>query len=123
MEYNEKTAVDWLKNNGFTFLRTGSREICNPPVVNTDVDFAVLSIGSFNFEKEGWIATGEQEEYGADSSNFETFRSGEVNLIVVSDKTYYWQWRVATAAAKQLNIHNNDKRKALFQGVLYGNWE
>lgn len=123
MSYTEKMATDWLSQRGFPFLRTGSREICDPPVMDTDVDFVVLDVDDFPFERAGWRATGEQEGYGADSSSFATFRSGEVNLIVVRNRTDFWKWRVATAAAKQLNIMNKNERQALFQGVLYGNWE
>jgi hypothetical protein len=121
MEYHEHEAIVDLGNLGFPFFRTGSREICNPAPSNTDVDFVVLDLkGSGSFEKNGYTMTTDEEYEGG--SSFETYRRGEVNLIVVHDWATFKKWRAATAAAKQMNLTDKQKRIALFQGILYGNW-
>ena len=122
MEYAEQDAWVYLGNLGMPFFRTGSREICAPPPMDTDVDFVVLDVaGSGNFEKNWFImTTKEQERYG--ETDFHTYRRGEVNLIVLTTWEQFRAWKAATAAAKQMNLRDKQKRIALFQGVLYGNW-
>jgi len=123
MEYYEHQAVVDLANLGMPHFRTGSREICSPAPYDTDADFVVLDLNSSgSFERNGFAITTEdrREEYG--ETNFETYRRGEVNLIVVHTWESFRAWKAATAAAKQMNIKDKAKRIALFQGVLYGNW-
>lgn len=123
MEYTEKTAKEWLSEKKLAHFRTGSREICNPPVMNTDVDFVVLHKRSpMDIEDAGWLnTTGTDESYGT-SMTFRTYRSGCVNLIVVNTNVDFTKWHIATVAAKALNMTEKRQRIALFQGVLYGNW-
>lgn len=122
MEYTEQDAWRDLGNLGMPFFRTGSREICAPPPMDTDVDFVVLDIGGTGkFENNGFrMTTEEQEKYGA--TDFHTYRRGEVNLIVLKMWEQFRAWKAATAAAKQMNLKDKQKRISLFQGVLYGNW-
>jgi len=123
MEYSQKTATEWMVNNGLQHFMTGSREICNPPVMDTDVDFVILNLGSPTLiEDDGWVETTGSDESYDHQLNFRTFRSGEVNLIVVDNYVDFTKWRVATAAAKALNLRDKQARIALFQGVLYDNW-
>jgi len=123
VEYTEQEAWVDLGNLGFPFFRTGSREICSPPPMDTDADFVVLDLkGNGTYEKNGFTLTTKEdlEEYG--NSDFYTYRRGEVNLIVVSTWDQFKAWRAATASAKQMNLKDKSKRIALFQGILYGNW-
>jgi hypothetical protein len=123
MEYDEYDALQFLTNLGLPFFRTGSREICRPAPVGTDVDFVVLDTGVGAYQAIGFQNTSDAglNEYG--QSNFCTYRMGEVNLIVVDTYTEFRKWRVATAAAKQMNLVKKQDRIDLFQGVLYGNWK
>lgn len=123
MEYDEYEALKDLTKLGFPFFRTGSREICNPAPIGTDVDFVVLDedlhlLSPFGFENTSSMGL---NEYG--ESNFCTYRKGEVNLIVVNTHIEFRKWKVATAAAKQMNLIKKRDRIDLFQGVLYGNWK
>ena len=123
MEYDELDAITDLANSKMPFFRTGSREICKPAPTDTDADFVVLDLTcEGRFEHNGYAMTTEdrRDEYG--ETDFETYRRGEVNLIVVHSWPQFNAWRAATAAAKQMNILDKGKRIALFQGVLYGNW-
>lgn len=123
-DYMEFDAVYMLDGMGIKYLRTGSREICDPPVMDTDVDIVALDVkhelGSA-LRKCGYKQTTPTQE-GYDETDFITYRNGEVNLIVVHDKGSFSAWIAATAAAKQLNIKSKKERVRLFQGVLYGNW-
>lgn len=97
MEYKEQDEIVDLQNLGVPFFRTGSREICNPPVMNTGVDFFVCDFKGINFERIGFQRTNpETDNYG--STDFETYRRGEVNIIVVGGIDDFQKWRVATAA-------------------------
>ena len=119
--YDEVDVLRFFAKTSLPNFRTGSREICSPPPTDTDVDYCVMDFNGFDFVKEGFkMTTEDQDEYGA--SNFETYRRGDVNLIVVHDWKDFHKWRVATAACKQMNVTKKDKRIAIFQGVLYGNW-
>jgi len=123
MEYDEYQAMIDLGTGGRPFFRTGSREICSPAPTDTDADFVVLDLNhNGNYEASGFtMTTGDiRDEYG--ETDFQTYRKGEINLIVLHDNTSFWKWRVATAAAKQMNLKDKYIRISLFQGVLYGNW-
>lgn len=121
--YSEAQAWCDLGQSGMPFFRTGSRETCRPAPTNTDADFVVLDLrNTGGFERNGFQLTTEdrRNEYG--ETDFETYRRGEVNLIIVHDWGRFRAWRAATAAAKQMNLTDKQKRIALYQGVLYGNW-
>ena len=121
MEYLETDAMMALGGLGLPFFRTGSRETCNPAPQDTDVDFVILVVNKFEPESIGFkLTTDDIECYG--DGDFQTYRQGEVNLIVVHSWADFKAWKAATAAAKQMNITDKEKRIALFQGVLYGNW-
>ena len=123
MEYYEHDAIIDLASLGKPYFMTGSREICKPAPSDTDVDFVVLDLdGSGCFEHNGFKMTTEDRraEYG--ETDFETYRRGEVNLIVVHSWEQFKAWKAATVAAKGMNLMDKQKRIALFQGVLYGNW-
>ena len=124
MVYNEIDAVKDLTASGLPFFRTGSREICDPAPTDTDVDFVVLDLNrTSDFERDGYPRTtkDQRSRYGG-PPEFNTYRRGEVNLIVVHSWGSFDAWRAATAAAKQMNLLDKVERIALFQGVLYGNW-
>lgn len=128
----EAKAVQFMTAARLEFFRTGSRETCNPTPMNTDVDFLVLIDPSRRlpeqydetFEKAGFRHTSADhgETYGSNGDDFETYRCGEVNLIVVWDRLSYNNWRGATSIAKRLNLLEKAHRIALFQGILYCNW-
>ena len=123
----ETKAVDFLVGMNAVFQRTGSRETCNPAPTDTDVDFVVFArdprvvrcIAQAGFTN---TSAPHVDTYGG-SGPFETFRCGEVNLIVTYDERFYDAWCGATMIAKRLNLMNKADRIALFQGFLYCNWE
>lgn len=120
-DYTEQDAKRYLSAANLKHFMTGSRVICSPPVLNTDADFVVLDNKGINWEGLGFKMNSHPEEYeGADDVTM--YRRGEVNLIVTHEPAVFVRWKVATAAATQMNILDKKQRIALFQGVLYGNW-
>lgn len=105
---------------------TGSRVICSPPPTDTDEDWAVLLGGGHQhmiefraklrgdgFTKEGG------ENYKA--SEFESWRRGEVNLILFTSPYHFGQYKQATRIATALNLTNKDDRITLFSMLRAGN--
>jgi len=111
-------------------FKTGSRVICDPPPTDTDADYVVLTLSLSAFD--AWATstgfhrtTPEQHaEYDGQENpiEFQTYRMGELNLIVTQDAQFYDDWLLATRVAQLLNVMDKGKRIALFQGILYGEW-
>lgn len=103
--------------------RTGSRYICNPPVVGTDDDYVVKTYDKASFLDEasanGW-AVHSDDDYPEDD-DFVSVRLGDVNLIVTEQDEFYGRFVTATNIARAMNLTNKDDRISLFQGILYGN--
>lgn len=97
---------------------TGSRYICNPPVMDTDKDTVFLVNGFYDFAQmlrdDGWEDCGIQYE---GIGEFQAFRKGEDNYIVTEDPEFFKCYVKATEAAKALNLLNKDDRITLFQTV------
>lgn len=102
---------------------TGSRVICDPPVLDTDLDVVLLVRSDVQgaLEAAGYSRTskgyGDSSELGI---GFITFRKGDVNLIVTASPELYRRWCVATSCAIALNLRSKPQRIALFQVCLYG---
>lgn len=98
---------------------TGSNYICNPPVVDTDIDTVFLVNGYYDYAallvKDGWEDCGKQ--YEGHKSEFQAFRKGKDNYIVTEDPLFYWSYVKATEGAKALNLTNKDDRIKLFQTI------
>lgn len=105
--------------------QTGSSVICNPPVLDTDIDFIIYSdeleeLGEF-ITKEGYSAScTDKEEYQLESEGFKCYRKDNINLIVTNDNDFYVRWVLATKTAKMLNLLRKQDRITLFQAILYG---
>lgn len=119
-DYDELSAIEFLQGEGLPYLLTGSRIICDPPVMDTDIDIVVWDRHGVNFEAYGFSLSDGVDKY--EDSDFYTYRQGDVNLIVVDSGAMFKAWRVATESAKALNLKTKDERIKHFQGVLYGNW-
>lgn len=105
--------------------QTGSSVICNPPVLDTDIDFIIYSEERDELEefltKEGYsVSCTDKEEYQLGAEGFECYRKGNINLIVTNDNEIYDRWVLATKTAKKLNLLKKKDRITLFQAILYG---
>lgn len=102
----------------------GSRVTCNPPPANTDLDILVFcSEDEFdnNISKlveEEWNHCGGDTRSGGDES--ESFRKGEVNIIITCCQKEFDSFMLATRLAKRFNLLDKSDRIALFEAVMYG---
>lgn len=98
---------------------TGSRYICNPPVMDTDNDTVILVNGYYNWEEmlsnEGWEDCG--IDYDSIDGDFRAYRKGEENYIVTEDEDFFFSYVKATEGAKALNLLNKEDRIKLFAAV------
>ena len=102
---------------------TGSSYICNPPVINTDVDemFLVDDLQEVNFQLTGlgWTKCGlEEETYQDKPSHWAAYRKENMNALLTTDLKYFMNFFKATEEAKHLNLLNKEDRIALFQKIL-----
>ena len=71
---------------------TGSVEICDPPVLSTDVDYVVLVTNRDDFKASALSAEYDQtsnDEYEGLCTDFTCYRRGTINLIVTDDPHFY----------------------------------
>lgn len=106
-----------------SYQRTGSNYTCNPPVLDTDIDYIVLvsdfgKAASFLLES-GFVACTELEYYG---NMFYAFRKGQLNLIITWQGVFYERFCAATMLAKHRNLLDKDDRVDLFKVILYGEY-
>lgn len=99
---------------------TGSSYTCEPPVLNTDVDFIcqVDSLQEFVPVAQDlkWVLGG--ADYGAYMGPFKAFRSDNINLIVTDHPLFYQQYVTATELAKRFNLLDKKDRIDLFQAIV-----
>ena len=118
---------------------TGSRVICDPPVLDTDDDKLLLvkdleHAGNW-FSCNGWDNCFEDwkdkadkdpaeqvDTYTvelADGARFQSWRRGTVNVIVTDDEVLHLRSRAATLLAKELNLTDKKDRIRLFRAVKF----
>lgn len=120
--YMHKRAFDYLQipKNLYTEVEpTGSSYICNPPVVDTDIDFVVYSPTLAKLH-EWCVVNGFKtnfEDYAIEE--FRSYKRGVINLIVTNDATFYKRSVKATEVARQLNLLDKQQRIDLFDFVMY----
>ncbi len=101
---------------------TGSRYVCNPPVLNTDIDFlvfceddvssALLAAGYKKSNYREYFSRGE-----IDVNAFAAWRRGKVNLIVTSNVKYAETFHTATYICKQQNVEHKYQRVTIHEVV------
>ena len=110
---------------------TGSRVICDPAPTDTDEDFIVLVDGEDFFDLIQELCANKYELGGSDVTpsedfapnvweGFQSYKKGEINLIVTCSEEFFGKFVGATIVAKSLNLLDKSDRIALFQKILYG---
>lgn len=102
---------------------TGSNYICKPPVTNTDIDTVVLMKPGYEntLADLGYSFESSEVEYES-MGEFISWRRGNDNWIVTTDKKFYKKFVYATQLARLLNLTEKSDRVKLFQAVLYNTW-
>lgn len=114
----EKQILDDLKSQHpeLEFEFSGSRVICHPPVMNTDVDVVILDEAhEYDWESFGFEMLGKSYQDGG--SGFLAWRMGSVNLIVFDCKSAKEDYMLATRIAKKLNLRCKAARISLFTAI------
>jgi hypothetical protein len=110
----------------------GSRVTCSPAPTDTDEDFLCLVSGPDAFWKLithlqdnlyelGGSDVAPVDEYVlAEWEGFQSYKKGDVNLIVTCSEKFFGLFMEASDEAKRLNLLAKEDRIALFQKILYG---
>lgn len=108
-----------------TFLeaaRTGSRYICDPPVMDTDDDYICLVASLTEIHKtlmqDGWDLGGSGYRNSLFSSHKKTVNGTTMNLICTDDADYFKRFLHATETAKKLNLTDKEDRIILFRAIV-----
>jgi len=101
---------------------TGSSYICNPPVIDTDIDYVVLVYDKCEALSElaASLWNVQSDDDYPENDDFCSVRKGNVNLIVTECDQFYGRFVAATEISKKLNLTNKPDRINLFRSVLYG---
>lgn len=117
----------------------GSSVMCNPPVLDTDVDivclvreqgynpevFKALGFNLTPFTKNDDYSTGVMGKICMSGKpkqylNFFTMRRGVENIIVTCCETLYERLGIAIRLSTQLNLLAKEDRRSLFEVIKYG---
>ena len=117
-----------LRAAGCVVKMCGSKVTCDPPPFGTDTDYRVSVPRGETFVRdvvsilgdEGFQWEGSEHYQDAAASGFMSWRKGDVNFIVSSNREWLAKHVVATAPSKRLNLLEKADRIALFPAVLYG---
>lgn len=108
---------------------TGSRYVCNPPVMDTDEDFIVCVDNLAEFDSKiigvGFVNTANDYDYGGDSDfnrYFASYKRDGLNIIATTNREIYWKFVTATNLAKRFNLICKQDRVELFRAILYGHY-
>lgn len=115
-----------LQEMGCAVEPCGSRVTCNPPPTDTDRDYLVEVKCYADYEQaieiimeNGFHPEG-SDHYRNSDFDFQSWRLGEINLIVTYKEWFASRHRTATTVCKSLNLMDKADRIALFQKILYG---
>lgn len=97
---------------------TGSSFICDPPVLNTDIDVVVWGTRLSDQEllRDGWDYGG---NYGRGRGV--SFKKGVHNIILVDSQVLFYKWVGATYVAKLLNLRDKQDRVDMFEALINNN--
>jgi hypothetical protein len=119
---NKQDIAELFEDTLIDLFPTGSRIICNPPVLNTDEDWMIL-IQPKSFHLALKLLSKHQFYEGGfmfpinNSPKAVSFKSNsnDLNLLVTDNVEYFDSFRNATKLATKLNLTNKKDRITLFQ--------
>lgn len=133
---NEK----WWLEYCLRCIHTGSRVICNPPVLDTDDDYLLLVDISLagklttDLLKDGYKIGGSMakvqllkeyptiEDVDRDDGVFQSFKKDNTNVIVTASEEYFENFVKATFLCKRLNLFKKQDRIEVFQSICCDSW-
>ena len=108
--------------------QVGSSVTCDPPVLNTDLDYLILAVDWQPFlgeaVRENWEFSSYWDSHDVldalANGDFISLRKGQLNIILTACVAFRKKFLLATKLAKQFNLLKKADSIALFQAVLYG---
>jgi hypothetical protein len=111
---------------------TGSRYICDPAPTDTDEDYVVLvlpedfddlilKISDNGYDLGGSDVFAAEEISLNEWDGFQSWKKGDINLIITTSKEFFDKFVEATEIAKELNLLQKEDRITVFQKILYNN--
>lgn len=123
MKFRDK-APDVFSLKGCQFWEVGSRTIEGAWTPQSDYDVLVLSpenicadIDALGFRLESGGA-----HYDPSQGDFNSWRRGDVNVILTYDTSFAARFRKANSLCRFLRLKERGDRVAVFQSILYGNF-
>lgn len=94
----------------------GSRYVCMPPVLTTDIDFLVYSETEVGVPlmNAGYELT-PFKDYGISNGRFFSYRKGVINLIVTADQKFAEQHNMCTHFCRLHNVRNKFTRVMIYE--------
>ncbi len=127
---SKQDALTYLESLGCEITPCGSRVTCSNPRPEADEDYLVFvpcevtnefmsTLAQAGFHWEGNV------HYRDAAQTFMSWRNpdGNVNLIISQSAQFIADHKKATAVCKRLDVADKNDRIAVFQGLLYGNWD
>lgn len=95
----------------------GSRYVCTPPVLFTDIDLLVYAENNVDeiLASAGYVKTEPRLYLGQDDESFFAWRRGSENLIVTSSLFYATTFQTATHICKRFNIREKITRVSVHE--------
>jgi hypothetical protein len=124
--------LDLFANRSLEFEPVGSRVTCNPPPEDTDMDYLclldrgsddakrfveILRVNGFNNESNTDVYARISDKTGPEG--FESWRMGDVNLIVTYSRTFFDRFMEASASCKEKNLLKKEDRITEFERIMY----
>lgn len=129
--------IGTLRNRGCLVHMHGSAYVCDPPHLDTDIDYCVFVpplMDPRGPQLDGWAWTlhkmKEQFGFGLDSgrvydpppdgSVFVSLRRDNLNFIITTSIWWYTRHVDITAKLKAMNLHDKRDRIAVFKWLMTG---
>jgi hypothetical protein len=107
-----------------SMFQTGSTVICNPPVLDTDIDHMIYTETVRKLDgylrSEGFNYTSKEGSGGGGDKPIYTYRREKLNLIVTDSNDFFTKFKEATILATKLNLREKPQRIALFEYIVDG---
>ena len=133
-------ADSWWLDYATRAIHTGSRVICNPPVLDTDDDYLLLvdieltkalqeklyadgfKLGGSGIRFKSLKEFPDIESIERDNGVFNSFKKDNLNIIVTASHEYFENFVKATFLCRRLNLTNKEDRVEVFQSICCDSW-
>lgn len=120
----------FIRDSTVNITRVGSRVTVNPPPMDTDDDYLILTAfyqDTANWLLDnGWELGGSRDpQWNVESVNgvqgiWNSFRKDDINLIVTNSNEFYSKFRLAAAVCRRLNLASKQDRIIIHRAIMNG---